>query len=1663
VDVSIKKERMKKLYLLFLMAIFALQSAVAGVTTSSQQVSDINWFVGNTAAGEWLQYKKVWLSEGHYRFTAKVKADTAGQTIHFEVNENTLISGVSVPVTDYFTTVHLGSIQLSAGYYDLKLVFETGNVNCDNFFVRKNNSTSTSVSDDDTKFVWSSLTDGMMIAPIGCQSYESPEFIRISNEIGSQKDKNGNPYTREQLLDWYSVQNHVYTLRNTDAAMDQWVEELVAAKPDFVFMHGRSQKDFTNELDDRDYTYGNGALGGRLLKRFVEAVNRSPYAKGNIKLAYFQDNASYGAAFTQFSEGGKAMDEWNDPEFMQITWEHWFKPWYETVPEYMLYKTPENKIPIQLWTATVGDTSGTKHILEFLQYIEDKLRTQFGYEVEWILASNFFSKDERLKEYAGGVQAWFSWEGSTISMSEHKGQKYAFGVNGKRMPFVNCYLNDYDPVTKTGTSLRETDNFTAPMKDDGTLIVRDMMEAGNRENARWMVLESFSDVAEGTVYFRTDKPLFAYPNQSIATIREFADRKTESLVFEAEGCDFFYDRSDGNSGGDFRYHWHTDGEPDLDIYRPLHRIMDKLNVGPATGGTVLQLSVGIQDVWARTSNNEIHCNEVDGIGDNAGWRKLLQSKNTKDIALGYRYGWIIGADNKVYYARTPQVWPTNNATSFVDVTTAENIVDLDIAITKVWGIDDNNNVYYRDLDAANGWVKKEGKLTSITVDETHICGFAPNGKIAISRATDSSVWDTIPNPYNVTKLDAGSGELWGVTADGKVYRTSVSGASEWQLVDTGFALVSVNQGRAWGLGTDGNTYMWKLYGFEDKIKYTTHLQQNIVQADQDAFGGTPWPIPGTIEAEDFDEGGEGVAYHDTDTKNAWGKYRPNEGVDINALSVGYNIGNTANGEWLEYTVNVAETALYDASFLVSADGDGRIFRLEFDGEDISGEIRLTGSQGWNNYITLTKHYLPMKKGVHVLRLYIRYSPLNIDKMTFTKSARQPYNGELNVIPGEIEMENFDPGANGETYYDTTPGNAWNQYRTDVDVDINKLSDGYNIGNIATGEWLEYLVDVKETGNYTGSYRVCSYGNAKFKLLIDGEDVTSDVSIKGSNDWSTWQIVRQENVALTKGVHILRFVPSSSMNIDKIAFAMGEVSAKSLMLSRTTLSVPVDDTKQLAYELKPISTTLNSVVWTSSCEDIATVDQDGNVTGHTPGYTRIYATSADGTLTASCEVLVTIGEPLRIVPIGNSITHSNNEHNSYRYNFWKKMIDAGIPFDFVGSGTTNNNGNPNFVDYKNHTFDTDNEGHWGIQTPTFKDNIDSWLKKYTADIALIHLGTNDIGNRTPNESKTNLVYIINALRTKNPNLVVFIAKLIPRHNKNHTDYNNMIAELATEMNTAQSPVFLVDQSEGFDYQTDTWDGTHPNALGEEKMATKWFNAVKAYLDSLETEQRPYGSKPLKIPGVIEIEHFDRGGEGVSYHDTSAGNAWTYYRTQEDVDLTKLSCNNFSIGNTAGGEWLEYTVDIEEPGNYLFSICTSGYGGKVRLELDGEDVSGELSMTNWSDYNKYDWTTYNTILLKKGVHVLRFYIKNSGFNCDKMKFEFESFPTETKNVPISELVVYTEGKNVFVVNAESDIEITDALGRVVASAPVSNDVQSFVLPISGIYLVSAGGEVKKVLVD
>lgn len=190
---------------------------------------------------------------------------------------------------------------------------------------------------------------------------------------------------------------------------------------------------------------------------------------------------------------------------------------------------------------------------------------------------------------------------------------------------------------------------------------------------------------------------------------------------------------------------------------------------------------------------------------------------------------------------------------------------------------------------------------------------------------------------------------------------------------------------------------------------------------------------------------------------------------------------------------------------------------------------------------------------------------------------------------------------------------------------------------------------------------------------------------------------------------------------------------------------------------------------------------------------------------------------RILPLGDSITQGGNGHPSYRRNLAFILQGAGYNVDFVGN------------ERSSFGFDSDHEGHWGWEAGELEQKLSGWLNNYTPDIVLLHAGTNDV-SRGQSYSGTigEIGRIIDTLRKKNSKVVILLAKIIPMRSKDTADFNQHVESLAASKNTSNSPVIIVDQYSGYSASSNNYDNYHPNASGEEKMARKWFNALRHYL-------------------------------------------------------------------------------------------------------------------------------------------------------------------------------------------------------------------------------------------
>ena len=193
----------------------------------------------------------------------------------------------------------------------------------------------------------------------------------------------------------------------------------------------------------------------------------------------------------------------------------------------------------------------------------------------------------------------------------------------------------------------------------------------------------------------------------------------------------------------------------------------------------------------------------------------------------------------------------------------------------------------------------------------------------------------------------------------------------------------------------------------------------FVNIPQSPYNGTPFVIPGKIEAEEFDLGGDGYAYYDKDSQNRNGGDR-DEGVDMSNTAIGY----TEEGEWLEYTVDIKYDDEYTLEATVASGADGSSFKLYLDDEPITGIISVPNTGDWETFTTVEEKIDNLPSGVHILKLEITGSWMDMDKMEFISENHATTGIRLTQSNFFVEGESYEVyGLLGQKIMDVTSSAA----------------------------------------------------------------------------------------------------------------------------------------------------------------------------------------------------------------------------------------------------------------------------------------------------------------------------------------------------------------------------------------------------------------------------------------------------------------------------------------------------------------------------------------------------------------------------------------------------------------------------------------------------------------
>ena len=175
-------------------------------------------------------------------------------------------------------------------------------------------------------------------------------------------------------------------------------------------------------------------------------------------------------------------------------------------------------------------------------------------------------------------------------------------------------------------------------------------------------------------------------------------------------------------------------------------------------------------------------------------------------------------------------------------------------------------------------------------------------------------------------------------------------------------------------------------------RFTTPAALPPVVGQQPFYPVDPVVLPFTVgtsavvEAENFDLGGPGVAYSDSDSSNRGGAFRGDEAVDIergSGTSGEGNVGWIEAGEWMEYTVTVPEAGLFEATARVASPRGGGSFTLTNDGTILAG-FSVGNTGGWQSWTDQRAAGVRLAAGTHVLRVQADTAGFNLDKLTFTR-------------------------------------------------------------------------------------------------------------------------------------------------------------------------------------------------------------------------------------------------------------------------------------------------------------------------------------------------------------------------------------------------------------------------------------------------------------------------------------------------------------------------------------------------------------------------------------------------------------------------------------------------------------------------------------------------------
>lgn len=352
-----------------------------------------------------------------------------------------------------------------------------------------------------------------------------------------------------------------------------------------------------------------------------------------------------------------------------------------------------------------------------------------------------------------------------------------------------------------------------------------------------------------------------------------------------------------------------------------------------------------------------------------------------DKANGFAFNWVVANYNytpNTSYLITAKAYDDMGMIT-VPTAAGEKTIRIVEGQGKLLSVFNTNGTVSRNPDKT---VYSEGEQVTLTAIPSE--GYLFTGWGGDATGTDNPLVITMNTSKSITAqfisnpviLSVTHGTGSGTYAAGAVVEISANAAPEGKIFDkwTGDVAHIANVNAANTTVTMPASDISLTATYKNFVKY---------------YNGSPIQIPGKVKLEEYDNGGEGVAYHDADPTNGWALFRTGEGVDINEITIGgadYFIGNIAAGEWINYSIDVLTSGTYDMLATYASGLSGGSFHIKIDGTKIGNPTTVSGTGGWKTFQTKTVSGIPLTQGEHTLTVYMESDGFNLKDLTISPTS-----------------------------------------------------------------------------------------------------------------------------------------------------------------------------------------------------------------------------------------------------------------------------------------------------------------------------------------------------------------------------------------------------------------------------------------------------------------------------------------------------------------------------------------------------------------------------------------------------------------------------------------------------------------------------------------------------